>query len=72
MARKFQMGDTVQVVKNVEGECDPLDGSFKMGHRGAVTEYCNGVPYPYKVERKNGVCQWFKVQELKLIKRGTK
>jgi len=72
MARKFKIGDTVQVIKNVGGKEGLLDNSFKTGHRGTVTEYCNNVPYPYEVKRKNGICQWFKPQELKLIKRGTK
>lgn len=73
MARKFKIGDTVQVIKDVGNKTgDLLGGDFKIGHRGIVTGYDNTEDYPYNVKRKNGKYQLFKVQELKLIKRGTK
>ena len=33
MARKFQIGDTVEVVEDIG------DSGFKVGHRGEVIEY---------------------------------
>lgn len=73
MARKFQIGDTVEVVKDVGKKTrEDLDLSFKVGHKGVVIEYDGKDDYPYEIMRKNGNTQYFKVQELKLIKRGTK
>ncbi len=73
MARKFNIGDTVEVMKCVNPVDYPLGEGFKMGHRGKVIEYdCYCKPYCYEVERKNGKINWFTVRELKLIKRKTK
>lgn len=64
MARKFQIGDTVEVV---EGDgCD-----FKKGYRGIVYEIVPYVPYPYYIRRRNGLSCPFTTKELKLIKRKT-
>ncbi len=67
MARKFQMGDTVQVVAGAES-----DGGVNARHRGKVVYYESFVPYPYIVERKNGDKGVFSATELELIKRKTK
>lgn len=69
MARKFQTGDTVQVVKDSMG--DSLDSDFKIDHKGVVVEYkAEYAPQSYKVKRKiNKRELWFSVPELKLIKR---
>lgn len=73
MARKFKIGDIIQVVKDVGGKIgDTLGNSFKVGHRGTITGYDSIEDYPYSARRKNGNYEQFKVQELKLIKRGTK
>ncbi len=72
MARKFNIGDTVQVVKDLGDEYEPLDGDFKVGHKGTVIEYNKGDEFPYGVTRRNGNNNFFKPQELKLIKRKTK
>ena len=64
MARKFNIGDTVQVVK---GACIIFD--FNVGHRGKVTKFNGCWNFPYEVVRKNGVCADFSARELKLIKR---
>jgi len=67
MARKFQIGDTVEVVEDIG------DSGFKVGHRGEVIEYDIAYkPYCYSVKRKNGNTQDFNVKELKLIRKGTK
>lgn len=72
MARKFQIGDTVQVVKYVQQNFD-LTSDFKIGHRGVIIAYDDrGVEYPYTAKRKNGNMEQFDVRELKLIKRKTK
>jgi len=68
-ARKFQIGDTVEVVKDMDGT---LESDFKVGHRGKVIDYNNELIWPYTVERKNNERQDFKPQELKLIRKGTK
>lgn len=67
MARKFKIGDTVQVVKCVGNEA--FVSWFKEGHRGVVIDY-DGSDYPYAVKRKNGFTSYFKPQELKLIRKG--
>ncbi len=69
MARKFNIGDTVQVIKDMGGEDEELNGVVKVGHRGMVNKYDKGDTYPYGVQRKNGNEEFFKPQELKLIKR---
>ncbi len=73
MTCKFNIGDTVQVVKCVN-PCDyPLNDGFKVGHRGKVISYDrSNVPHFYKVERKCGEFCSFTPNELKLIKRKTK
>lgn len=72
MARKFKMGDTVEVVKDVGKKIgDNLGDCFKVGHRGVVTAYDGSEDYPYFVTRKNGSIEQFKTQELKLIRKGT-
>ena len=70
MARKFQIGDTVQVVKD-ELPGGSLGLKFKIGHRGVVVEYNSGYkPHCYNVRRKkNKYDLWFTARELKLIKR---
>ena len=68
MARKFNVGDTVQVVPGAWD--DP--GYFIVGQRGKVIEYESGDIFPYWVERKNGNAYSFAGRELKLIKRKTK
>lgn len=67
MARKFKIGDTVEVVK----ELGPYSQSsfFRIGHRGKVMDYQSNEKYPYVVKRRNGTVENFKPQELKLIKR---
>ena len=67
MARKFQIGDTVQVVPGAWD--DP--GEFKVGHVGKVVDYVFGKMFPYEVKRKNGNYYDFSARELKLIKRKT-
>lgn len=68
MARKFQMGDVVQVVKDLIG--GSLVSTFKVGHRGKVIGYVTAnQPEPYEVKRNTGYSCWFGVKELKLIKR---
>ena len=67
MARKFQMGDTVQVVPGAEP-----DGGVGVGHRGLVVHYEPYVVYPYAVKRRSGDEGVFKPTELKLIKRKVK
>ena len=70
MARKFQIGDTVEVVKDMDGT---LGSGFKVGHRGEVTEYDIAYkPYCYSVKRKNENWLSFNARELKLIRKGTK
>ena len=69
MARKFQIGDTVQVVWDAMHDDTPMDGYFKVGHRGVVTEYLSFDEFPYRVLRKNGNDDYFKARELKLIKK---
>lgn len=61
MARKFQIGDTVEVIS------EP-DGGVRIGHRGKVS-YHNGCMYPYRVTRQCGINGLFNARELKLIKR---
>ena len=69
MARKFQIGDTVQVVKKLVGG-DHIPGGFKIGNRGLIVGYVTGgVLYPYEVVRKNGNENVFNARELKLIKK---
>lgn len=71
MARKFKIGDTVEVVKDVGKKTgDDLGKFFKVGHRGTVVDYDNTEDYPYCVKRKNGNFEQFKTQELKLIRKG--
>ena len=70
MARKFQIGDTVEVVK-VVGAIG-LPSNFKRGHRGKIIRYVVGGGYCYVVQRKNGSEEYFKPQELKLIRKGIK
>lgn len=72
MACKFNIGDTVEVVRDLGGEDGQLDSNFKVRHRGAVTGYAKGDDFSYEVTRKNGNSTWFKPQELKLIKRRIK
>lgn len=67
MAHKFQIGDTVQVVK----EIDKLNDTFKVGHQGTVIDHIRSE-FGYEVQRKNGNTQYFNVKELKLIRKGTK
>ncbi len=69
MARKFQIGDTVQVVKDLLG--NSLDIDFKIGHRGIVVEYnYNYYPQCYRIRRKiNKHSLWFSIKELKLIRK---
>ena len=67
MARKFNIGDTVQVVA---GAWDI--NYFKVGHRGKVIGYNACGCFPYNVERKNGNGYTFNAKELKLIRKGTK
>ena len=69
MARKFQIGDTVQVVKDQLG--NSLGPDFKVGHKGVVVEYeAKYSPQSYRVKRKiNKRNLWFSVRELKLIKK---
>ncbi len=69
MARKFQIGDTVQVVKDTEPTDIPLGSDFQVGHRGVVIEYEHLGMFPYHVQRKNYNETWFKACELKLIKK---
>jgi len=68
MARKFKVGDTVEVVPGAE-DVPPY---FKVGRRGKIIRYNSGDIYPYRVERKNGNMYAFSARELKLIRRGTK
>ena len=69
MARKFQIGDTVQVVKKL-AKGDTIPKGFKIGNRGLIVGYVTGgVSYPYEVMRKNGTENVFNVRELKLIKK---
>lgn len=72
MARKFKVGDTVEVVKEVVKTEETLNSGFNVGHRGKVIGYMSGLPYPYKVQRRNGTNEVFTVEELKLIRKGTK
>jgi len=65
MARKFSIGDTVEVVSG------PVN-SVKIGHKGKVIGYGPGIPYPYLVQRRNGNTGAFSTRELKLIRKGTK
>ena len=67
MARKFKVGDTVEVVP---GAWD--DPTFRVGHRGKIISYSSGELYPYDVKRKNGNTFSFGTRELKLIRKGTK
>jgi hypothetical protein len=64
MARKFQIGDTVEVV---EGAWDGLN--FRVGHRGKVKDYVSGGSFPYTVVRRNKKEFYFSARELKLIRR---
>ena len=61
MARKFQIGDTVEVISGPTV-------NVKIGHKGVVTDYVGGVN-PYDVTRRNGKSGPFDAKELKLIKR---
>ena len=73
MARKFNIGDTVQVVKCVNSEDYPFGDGFKVGHRGKVTQYArSNTPHFYEVRRNCGEICYFTARELKLIKRKTK
>lgn len=72
MARKFGVGDTVEVVKDLGDGDTPFDDDFKIGHRGTITRYDKGDKFSYEVTRKNGNNSCFKPQELKLIKRKIK
>ncbi len=65
MARKFNIGDTVEVVSG------PALG-FSVGHSGKVLGYCFDKFYPYLIQRQNGNKGRFYARELKLIKRKTK
>ena len=65
MARKFNIGDTVEVVKRV-------DNLFRKGYRGIIDEIMPDVEWPYYMKRRNGLRCPFKPQELKLIRKGTK
>jgi len=67
MARKFKVGDTVEVVKELGSYSQ--SSFFRIGHRGKVTDYESNEEYPYTVKRRNGMINQFKAQELKLIKR---
>ncbi len=70
MARKFQTGDTVQVVKNTKPSSWPYEKDFKLGHRGVVRKYqASNKEFPYSVKRKNDNIQSFNARELKLIKK---
>jgi len=70
MARKFQIGDTVEVIKDLGGEEFPLSDDFKIGHRGKITKYNPGnAPHCYVVIRRNRNECCFTLRELKLIKR---
>ena len=62
MARKFQMGDTVEVIV-------PADDDFKKGYRGIINKIMLDVPYPYYMRRRNGLDCPFSARELKLIRR---
>jgi hypothetical protein len=69
MARKFQIGDTVEVVKCVNPGEFPLGDWFKVGHRGKVVDYDpDNTPHCYEVRRKNKKYNFFTARELKLIK----
>ncbi len=72
MARKFQIGDTVQVVKDLVGD-SLTPAFFNLGHRGVVVAYkIENMDEPYEVMRKNKNRLWFGARELKLIKRKVK
>lgn len=62
MARKFQIGDIVEVIAGPTRY-------VKIGHKGKVTKYYSGYPCPYDVKRRNGSTGPFSAKELKLIKR---
>lgn len=70
MATKFQVGDTVEVIKCIYPDLCRLSNYFNVGHRGKVTQYdsCDS-PYCYQVTRRNGNVNYFNVKELKLIRR---
>lgn len=69
MARKFKVGDTVEVAKEFGKEAGEGHG-IKLGRKGKVVFVESEILYPYEVafrgKQKN---KYFKPQELKLIKR---
>lgn len=70
MAFKFQVGDTVEVVKCICPDLYSLSNHFNIGHRGKVIQYnSNSDPHCYQVMRRNGNICYFNVKELKLIRR---
>ena len=72
MARKFKIGDVVEVIKQV-GDI-PLHSEFGKRCRGKVTDYNSSNPaYPYSdVRIKTGLENNFAARELKLVRRGKK
>lgn len=71
MARKFKVGDIVEVVRRVG--IVPLREDFGEGCHGVIVEYNKGEDYPYvanKLKSECEICSDFDACELKLIKRG--
>ena len=65
MARKFNVGDTVEVM------FEP-DGGVEIGHRGKISYREGFTLFPYLVTRRCGISGIFTARELKLIKRKIK
>ena len=63
MARKFQIGDVVEVVSG-------SFGNFNVGRRGKVVAYHSSARYyPYVIRRRGGFDGGFAARELKLVRR---
>lgn len=71
MARKFKIGNKVEIVKQSGEEDLPI--YFKKGIRGTVIDYEDeNNEYPYVIKRRDGHHGNFNARELKLIKRKEK
>jgi uncharacterized Zn ribbon protein len=65
--RKFQIGDRVQVVKDM---C--IDGNnhgIKLGRKGKITNIDTYKQYSYGVQLRNGDEIYFNAKELELVER---
>jgi len=70
MARKFKIGDTVEVIRHVvKKEYD--EPIFRVGVQGKIIDYEHIQAYPYRVKKRDGTTEWFCAQELKLVKKAS-